>query len=445
MSDGPVEAAADILAAAPSPAGRSSLALRNLRGLAILFLLAFHAMLAYLGFPQPSGLAFDAPPWDWRAFPFLDASRWFGFDLFCAWQDVYLMALMFFLSGLFAGPALARKGSRRFIRERAMRLGVPYLFGLAVVVPLALYPAYRARAADASVLAYARALFALPFWPNGPMWFLWLLLAFASAAAVLHRLAADRLAALGRFCARAAARPGRCLAALATIAALAYLPLALAFTPFRWADHGPFALQLSRPLLYAVYYFAGLGVGAAGLEHGLLATEGPLARRWRVWLAALLAGLLLWMGLTALTLPDAGSAPLVVQVGADVAFATAGASGVFFAIAICLRFAATRSRPLEALSADAFGIYLLHYAPLVWLQWTLLGLALPAVAKAAIVFAGTLLAAWAASLIIRPFGVGARLLGERPAARRARASNSRAPAEPQPASPASARRRDAQA
>jgi peptidoglycan/LPS O-acetylase OafA/YrhL len=93
----------------------------------------------------------------------------------------------------------------------------------------------------------------------------------------------------------------------------------------------------------------------------------------------------------------------------------------------------------------AFGIYLLHYAPLVWLQWTLLGLALPAVAKAAIVFAGTLLAAWAASLIIRPFGVGARLLGERPAARRARASNSRAPAEPQPASPASARRRDAQA
>ncbi|MGD0720460.1 MAG: acyltransferase [Roseiarcus sp.] len=407
--------------------------MRNLRGLAILFLLAFHSMLAYLGFPRESGLPFDAPPWDWRAFPVLDASRWFGFDLFCAWQDVYLMALMFFLSGLFAGPALARKGSRRFIRERAMRLGVPYVFGLAVVAPLALYPAYCARAADASLAAYARALLALPFWPNGPVWFLWLLLAFASAAAALHRLAPDRLAALGRFCARAAARPGCCLAALATIAALAYLPLALAFTPFRWADHGPFALQLSRPLLYAVYYFAGLGVGAAGLERGVLAAEGPLAQRWRLWLAAALASLLLWMGLTALTLPDAASAPLVVQVGADVAFATAGASGVFFAIAICLRFAATRSRPLEALSADAFGIYLLHYAPLVWLQSALLGLVLPAVAKAAIVFAGTLLAAWAASLVIRPFAVGARLLGERPAARRTRAPGGHAPAGTQPA------------
>jgi hypothetical protein len=35
----------------------------------------------------------------------VDSHRWFGFDIFCAWQDVYLMALMFFLSALFARPS----------------------------------------------------------------------------------------------------------------------------------------------------------------------------------------------------------------------------------------------------------------------------------------------------------------------------------------------------
>ena len=46
-----------------------------------------------------------------RPFPIVDTHRWFGFDLFCAWQDVSLMSLMFFLSGLFVPSSLTRKGS----------------------------------------------------------------------------------------------------------------------------------------------------------------------------------------------------------------------------------------------------------------------------------------------------------------------------------------------
>ena len=34
-------------------------------------------------------------------FPIVDTQRWLGFDIFCGFQDVYLMSLMFFLSGLF--------------------------------------------------------------------------------------------------------------------------------------------------------------------------------------------------------------------------------------------------------------------------------------------------------------------------------------------------------
>jgi hypothetical protein len=75
----------------------SSLALNNLRALVILIVLAFHSVLAYLGSLGPAAFPFDSSPYLWRAFPIVDSHRWFGFDVFCAWQDVYLMALMFFL------------------------------------------------------------------------------------------------------------------------------------------------------------------------------------------------------------------------------------------------------------------------------------------------------------------------------------------------------------
>ena len=394
----------------------SSLALQNLRGLAIVFVLAFHSVLPYLRYARQSAVPFDQPPYEWRAFPVVDSQRWFGFDLFCAWQDVYLMSLMFFLSAVFAWPSLARKGSRKFLSDRLLRLGAPFVFGVTVVAPLALYPAYRMIAVDPGLTAYGRSFLALPFWPNGPMWFLWLLMALTVAPAGLHRFAPQWVAFLGRLSSDAAARPGRYFIGLTTVAALAYVPLAIAFTPWNWSEHGPFSFQLSRPLLYAVYYLAGLGVGAHGLERGLLAREGMLARRWSAWLLCALASLLLWMGVAGLTLTYAPSAPLMLQIAADVSFALAGASGLFFVTAACLRFGAVRSRLFDRLSKNAFGIYLLHYAPLVWLQYALLDAPLSAIAKAMIVFGGTLLFAFAATAAIRFGRFGSRLIGEAPRA-----------------------------
>jgi surface polysaccharide O-acyltransferase-like enzyme len=167
-------------------------------------------------------------------------------------------------------------------------------------------------------------------------------------------------------------------------------------------------------LLYAVYYLAGLGVGAHGLECGLLAREGMLARRWSLWLPCAFVSLLLWMGLTGLTLAYANSAPLMLQIVADVSFALAGASGFFFVMAACLRFGAIRSRLFDGVSKNAFGIYLLHYAPLVWLQYAVLDASLSAFAKAAIVFGGTLLLTFAATVAIRLSRFGSRLIGEAP-------------------------------
>jgi hypothetical protein len=388
----------------------ASLALANMRGIVILIVLTFHSVLAYLGSLSPSAIPFDASPFQWRAFPIIDNQRWFGFDIFCAWQDVYLMSLMFFLSALFAWPSLARKGSRRFLTDRLLRLGVPFVFGLAVVTPLALYPVYRATASDPGLIAYGQHFLALPFWPNGPMWFLWLLMALSALSAALYRLVPHWIMYLGRLSSSAAARPGRYFVGLATAVILAYVPLALIFTPWAWSEHGPFALQLSRPLLYGVYYFAGLGIGAYGIDRGLLAARGMLTQRWKGWTVAAMVAFLLWMGLTAASMHYTTS--LALQFGAAVSYGVAGASGCFFMLAGCLRYCAFPSRLLASLSNNAFGMYLIHYPFVVWLQFALLGLTLFALAKAAVVLAGTLGLSFAAIAALRLSPFGSLLIGE---------------------------------
>jgi glucans biosynthesis protein C len=396
-------------ASGPRLTSRTSVALNNLRGIVILIVLGFHSALAYVSWIKAPNVDFDSAPYAWRAFPIVDDQRFFGFDLFCAWQDVYLMSLMFFLSGLFVWPSLARKTDWTFVRDRLLRLGLPYAFGIAAIIPIAVYPAYAVMADDPSVGAYWDALLALPFWPNGPLWFLWQLLVLNIIAALVHRLAPNVLLNLGRWSLTARTRFGLYFAALLAASALAYVPLALALTPWSWSDAGLFAFQLCRPLQYAVYFFAGVGIGAAGIERGLIAADGPLPRRWARWLAAALISLALWMGLTALTF-DSGVS-LGIRIAADFAYVLACAAGCFFLIAVSLRFAARQSAILGTLGDHAYPLYLLHYGFVVWLQYALLTLPLFAAIKAAIVFAGTLFCTWASASALEHIPFGARLIG----------------------------------
>ena len=372
--------------------------LSNLRAVVILIVVAFHSALAYLA-SQPAGpFAFDAAPYRWIAFPILDQQRWFGFDLFCAWQDVSLMSLMFFLAGLFTPASLRRKGSLAYLSERWWRIGLPFLFAAGVLSPLAYFASYRATAADPSAAAFWQHWRALPMWPAGPAWFLWQLLVLSTLAVGLHALAPQWVRALGRLAGTFSDRPLALFVSLSALSILAYVPPAMIFTPWDWTSFGPFALQLSRPLHYVVYFFVAFAIGSYGIERGVLRPDGPLARHWPAWLAAGFASILAWGGLTSLTLAGWDASPPSYRLAAALAFPLACAAGVFSLLAICLRLMRTRHRVLDSLSANAYRIYLLHYAFVVWSQYALLGAGLSAAEKAAIVFVVALAMSWAVSV-----------------------------------------------
>ena len=170
-------------------------------------------------------------------------------------------------------------------------------------------------------------------------------------------------------------------------------------------------IQPSFALVYVVYFFAGLGVGAYGLEQGLLSSDGMLARRWAVWLGGALAAFLLWIIPTALTVTGQVTTVPGLEIVADLGLVLCCAAACLGWAAVFLRFTATRRPVIDSLSENAYGIYLVHYLFITWLQYILLGVALFAIAKAAIVFTGTLILSWATSIAMCRVPIGDRLVG----------------------------------
>lgn len=385
-----------------------NLAIGYLRAFITLLVLAHHAVLAYHPFAPPPGVALNGPARWWQAFPVVDGQRWTGFALFAGFNDIFFMALMFFLSGLFVWKSLQRKSSGHFLRDRALRLGLPFIVAAAVVAPLAYYPAYLQTGA-AGIAGFWKQWRSLGNWPAGPAWFVWVLLAFDVVAVALAVVLPRWGDALGRLASGAERRPILFFALLVAASGAAYIPLVLIFDAFSWTASGPFTFQTSRLLHYLVYFLLGAGVGAYGLDRGLLASGGKLARRWPLWsVGALVAfGLATGVGLAALTV-HIGSRAWHIAGGS--AFVLSCAASSFAFLALFVRFAQTRRRVWDSLSTNAYGMYLIHYAFLSWLQYALLKAQLPAIAKGSLVFAGAVLLSWGATAALRGIPAVARVI-----------------------------------
>ena len=64
----------------------------------------------------------------------------------------------------------------------------------------------------------------------------------------------------------------------------------------------------------------------------------------------------------------------------------------------------------DAMRPSAYGIYLLHFIFLIWLQYIVYDSAFPAFIKFAIVFAGTLSMSWALTVLLRKIPIAARTI-----------------------------------
>jgi surface polysaccharide O-acyltransferase-like enzyme len=301
---------------------------------------------------------------------------------------LFAMPLFFLIAGAFTPGSLARKGLRRFLGDRTVRLGIPMVAFVLVLSPLVEY-------ADTDNAGWSKGFpaFAVHIWwppAPGPTWFLGVLLVF-SAVYALARTAFPR-----RVTPPTPVRPRHLLVAGASIAVVSY---AVRFAVPIGEEHWHLALG------QAPAWIVGFILGVVGGERGWFDRITPgMSRGLRrvAWTAAALAALFV-------AAVSAGGGDLEDLAGGGTwqSLATAVIEGAI-AVAMSLWLLDVFRRRLNhlgplahAMSRAAFAAFLVHQAILVGL--ILAGRLVPWPPEVA--YLGV-----AALAVVGSFGVGALLV-----------------------------------
>lgn len=377
-------ATADIHA---TPKARSrNLALDRARTFLTVVVLLHHAVIPYTHFGHT------------------DPTSWIGFDCVVLATDSFFMAMFFMLSGLFVWSGLGHKPWLIFLRDRLLRLGLPFAVCAFTVIPVAYYAIALRATPGLSFSEFWWKTMTVGPWPSGPVWFVWVLLGFDITASVLYRVSSHLLDPINRLSVKGFERPSKFWLLLVVASAVLYVPMLVHYGQNYWFELGPFSVQASRVLLYACYFVIGAGIGAANFENGVLSAHGRLTeRRWFWTFVTLIPYAMMWVMIYikrgVIGNPDPLPSWYLAIYGTF--FVLFSASILFAILAYFLQSKAPGPTLLDRMQGDAYGMFLVHYPIVLWLQYWLFDFELPAIAKAAIAFFATLALSWAATAVLR--------------------------------------------
>ena len=377
----------------PAPPSARYHAFDALRGSMMLLGVALHSATAYSTFPDV---------W-WLKDPV--TSRWA--DLFILWVHTFRLPLFFVMSGFFAALLFERRGAGGFLRNRAARLLLPFLLGMAAMFPFlklaSVYAWFLARDPEPwrrlqGWLADGR------FWRSlEPMhlWFLIVLMMLCAGA--LPAGPAMRRAMGGAWFARLLERRGGWLVwAGATMATLLPMQFGILDTP------QSFLPQARVLAAYAVFFAFGWGLYLHREQLGQLRRFGAGAVLAGALCALMAAGAVerQMAALPARTEPAHAGTALFTALGCWLTLL--GLAG------IALRRLDGGSPFWRYLSDSAYWVFLFHPPVLVAVQLPMMRLGWPAEVKmlAGLVFAVPVLYLLY-DLWVRPGWLGALLNGRR--------------------------------
>src|ERR1700730_16776683 len=156
-----------------------------------------------------------------------DPKSWLGFDAVFLATDSFFMAMFFFLSGLFVWPSLAHKAPPTFIRDRLLRLGLPFAIAAFTIIPIAYYAIALRHSPGIGFAAFWWKTITVGPWPSGPIWFVWVLLAFDLSASLLYRVSAHLVDPGNRVSLRGFEQPVVFWLTLVVVTTVVYVPALL--------------------------------------------------------------------------------------------------------------------------------------------------------------------------------------------------------------------------
>lgn len=160
------------------PSGARLPYLDNVKTLLIAGIIAAHALMGYSGFGS----------WTYQDVQEVTISpvvETVFVVVTVALGGLFLMALFFLVSGLLTQDSLARKGPRRFVVDRLLRLGIPFALYTLVIWPVLEYALLEPFFHRGSYWAWFTDTD--PVLDNGPMWFVGVLLFYSLVLVALRR------------------------------------------------------------------------------------------------------------------------------------------------------------------------------------------------------------------------------------------------------------------
>jgi hypothetical protein len=198
------------------------------------------------------------------------------------------MSLFFFIAGMFTPRSLARKGLRRFLVDRTIRLGLPMLLFIVAMSPIIEYVDPENASWDRGFWAFTRHI----WWPPapGPTWFLGVLLLFSAVYAVMRTI--RPVSPTPR-----PLRARQLLIPMGVVVVASYvIRIVVPLGEERWR------LALGQ----APGWVAGFTLGVLAAERGWLPVKPGVARaaRWAAWLTYAASALILGFMATDATYPE---------------------------------------------------------------------------------------------------------------------------------------------
>ncbi len=113
-------------------------------------------------------------------------------SLFVLLAYSFLMSMFIFIAGYFTYPSIKNKGSRRFMKDRVIRLAIPLLLYYFIIGPVVRYISKSAKGYDGSFLQFLSESYHSHIYGfMGVMWFVALILIFSVAYAFFYQLFPD--------------------------------------------------------------------------------------------------------------------------------------------------------------------------------------------------------------------------------------------------------------
>ncbi|HET8914209.1 MAG TPA: acyltransferase, partial [Propionibacteriaceae bacterium] len=158
----------------------------NLKAVLVAWIIAGHAMLGYT--------AIGGWPYDEVSETTLPTQLELVLAALVGPTALFVIGTFFFLSGLFAPSNIARHGPAGFLRQRLVRLGLPWLMFTLLIWPVVMWLAYRSAGHPIPIWEAWQAR--QPFLDSGPLWFVQILLYVSLFHALLARRGHGREAEL---------------------------------------------------------------------------------------------------------------------------------------------------------------------------------------------------------------------------------------------------------